>query len=262
MDNNLLFTSNEKPLDNILSGGGLTAILRKICVVGDSLSSGEFESRDENGNPGYHDMYEYSWGQYIARMCGSEVYNFSRGGMTAKVYLDTFADSMGLWDTRKAPQAYIIALGVNDMAHLDDLYGGEIGTADDICLDDYTKNKKSFAGCYGAIVQRYKNIQPNAKFFFITVPKSYDETESTACKYDKHRELLESLAKKFSNSYVIDLRKYEHIHDEEYKKNFYLYNHLNPAGYYMSAKTISSYIDYIIRHDLNEFKEIGFVSHY
>lgn len=60
----------EKPLDHIVTDGGMCGIFRKICCIGDSLSSGEFESLDENGNKGYHDMFEYSWGQYIARDIG------------------------------------------------------------------------------------------------------------------------------------------------------------------------------------------------
>ena len=41
---------NEKPLDNIVSDGGYTAIFRTICCIGDSLSSGEFEADGGNGN--------------------------------------------------------------------------------------------------------------------------------------------------------------------------------------------------------------------
>ena len=67
---------NEKPLDYLPPDGGYTAIFRKIVCVGDSLSSGEFESRSADGSKGYHDMFEFSWGQFIARMCGSEVRNF------------------------------------------------------------------------------------------------------------------------------------------------------------------------------------------
>ena len=52
---------NEKPLDNLVSDGGYTAIFREIVCVGDSLSSGEFEHIDENGNYTFHDKYEYSW---------------------------------------------------------------------------------------------------------------------------------------------------------------------------------------------------------
>lgn len=35
----------EKPLDNLVTGGGFASIFRTIAVVGDSLSSGEFESQ-------------------------------------------------------------------------------------------------------------------------------------------------------------------------------------------------------------------------
>ncbi len=34
----------EKPLDNIVSDGGLARIFRKVGFIGDSLSSGEFET--------------------------------------------------------------------------------------------------------------------------------------------------------------------------------------------------------------------------
>lgn len=80
----LLFNENEKPLDNIVYDGGFTRIFRTIGCIGDSLSSGEHESRDAEGKAGYHDFYDYSWGQYIARNAGIKVYNFSKGGMSAK----------------------------------------------------------------------------------------------------------------------------------------------------------------------------------
>ena len=60
---------NEKPLDRFVPDGGFTAIFRTIGCIGDSLSSGEFESTKEDGTKGYHDYYEYSWGQ---RMVAAE----------------------------------------------------------------------------------------------------------------------------------------------------------------------------------------------
>lgn len=50
----------------------------KATLIGDSLSSGEHESLIA-GQIGWHDDYEYSWGQFMARACGSKVYNFSCG---------------------------------------------------------------------------------------------------------------------------------------------------------------------------------------
>jgi len=48
---------NEKPLDQILADGGFCGIFRTIGCIGDSLSSGEFESY-ENGVKGYHGYFD------------------------------------------------------------------------------------------------------------------------------------------------------------------------------------------------------------
>ena len=65
-----MLAEGEQPLDRLADGYSNTAIFRTIGFIGDSLSSGEFESRDKDGKAGYHDFYEYSWGQYIARRHG------------------------------------------------------------------------------------------------------------------------------------------------------------------------------------------------
>ena len=51
-------SADEKPLDRFVEGYSNTAIFRKIAFIGDSLSSGEFESRSDEGKPGWHDYYE------------------------------------------------------------------------------------------------------------------------------------------------------------------------------------------------------------
>ena len=174
MDIRSMFETDEKPLDNLVTDGGFTGIFRTIACVGDSLSSGEFESIDDEGKKHYHDYYDYSWGQYMARMAGCTVYNFSKGGMTAKQYMESFANIKGFWNTELASQAYIIALGVNDLfnKHM------PLGSIDDICLEDHTKNKDTFCGYYAAIIQRYKEISPDAKFFFVSMPKSANEEQN------------------------------------------------------------------------------------
>lgn len=245
---------NEKPLDRIVSDGGFTAIFRTICCVGDSLSSGEFESLNADGSHGYHDMFEYSWGQYLARMCGSKVYNFSRGGMTAEEYCEGFADINGFWNPKYASQAYIIALGVNDIV----CQNKEMGCIGDIDFEDWRNNKKNFAGYYAQIIQRMKEIQPRARFFLMTMA---DDGENDTRLKDKeaHAALLYDFAEKFDNTYVIDLLKYAPKYDEKFKENFYLLGHLNPMGYQLTAKMVASYIDYIIRHNMNDFREVGFI---
>ncbi len=247
-----LFDENEKPLDRLVQGYSNTSVFRTIAFVGDSLSSGEFETRDENGKPGFHDLFEYSWGQHIARNNSLKGYNFSRGGITAKEYMESFAEQKGFWDKDKACQAYVIALGINDLVN----YHMEMGTVDDICRDDYTQNAKTVLGYYAQIVSRYKEISPDAKFFFVTIPNQNEWGEATLSLF---AERLHDLAEFFDNCYVIDLYKYGPAHDDEFKKRYFLYGHLNPSGYVLAARIIDSYIDYIVRHDPDGFKNVGFI---
>lgn len=240
----------EQPLQTLPENGGYCSILRTIGCVGDSLSSGEFESQDRQGKKGYHDLFPYSWGQFLARDCGSTVYNFSRGGMTAKEYMESFAQENDFWNPQKACQAYILALGVNDILNA----GQPIGSVTDVDMKDYRNNAKTFAGYYAAIVQRLLQIQPKARFFFVTMPQ--DENGSR-CK--AHTNLLYDFTKLFPFSYVIDLDRYAPPHDAAYRAQFYMGGHLNAAGYLLAAKQMESYIDFIIRRHMEDFCQIGFV---
>ena len=245
---------NEKPLQSLVSDGGYTSVFRTICCIGDSLSSGEFEAKNEKGEHTYHDMYEYSWGQYIARMCGSKVYNFSRGGMTAEEYCKSFADEKDFWNPEYAAQAYIIALGVNDILG----QNKPVGTVDDVDFNDWRNNKKNFAGYYAQIIQRMKEIQPRAKFFLMTM-LSDGENDSNKQGKEEHRKLLYGFSEKFRDTYVLDLLEYGPVYDDKFRDKFYMLGHLNPMGYVFTAKMVASYIDYIIRHNMRDFNEVGFI---
>lgn len=254
MLNNYYENMDEKPLDRICENGGATAIFRSIACIGDSLASGEFQLTEKDGKWSYHDMYEYSWGQFIARMIGSKVYNFSRGGMTAKWYCDSFADENGFWDKEKAAQCYIMALGVNDVTQIIQ-QKLQFGSISDIA-DNYLENKETFVGYYSRIIARYKEISPYAKFFLVTCPKCCEREEL----YDMHSKLIYEIADHFDNTYVIDLRKYGAEYDADFKKAYYLCGHMSPTGYLYTAKIISSYIDYIIRNNPNDFKTVGLIN--
>ena len=136
----------ERPLDVIKPDGGFFGIFRTVACVGDSLASGEFQTVNPHGGYDYYDRYDYSWGQFMARATGCKVYNFSRGGMTASEYVEAFAACQGYWNPKLACQAYIIALGVNDIVN----QRQEMGEAGDI----YTE-KKTFAAYYEEIIRRY-----------------------------------------------------------------------------------------------------------
>ncbi len=245
----------ELPLDNICDDGGFAAIFRRIACIGDSLSSGEFELVDLDGAHRYYDIYEHSWGQYIARMTGSVVYNFSRGGMRADAYLAGFADEHGFWDSEYKADAYIIALGVNDVIN----QKMPIGSIDDANPQEPEKNKNTFIGNYARIISRYKTISPHAKFFLITIPNA-DPRVNPKCLPEvlkSFADALGELAAKFDNTYLIDLYRYGPVYDKVFRDNFFLSGHMNPQGYLLTAKMICSYIDYIIRQNPKDFELVG-----
>ena len=246
----------EKPLDNIKPNGGFCAIFRTIGCIGDSLSSGEFESTSPDGKTkGYHDYFEYSWGQYMARAMGNTVYNFSRGGMTAKEYMTNFGEAKGFFDPALACQCYVIALGVNDLLGRN----MEVGTVEDLPESSDEDVKETFAGWYGKLIAKYKEISPDAKFFLMTMANESDSTETKLERIKAHRELLYAIAQKLPNTYVIDLYEYAPKYDGEFKKLFYLGGHLNPMGYIVTAEMTMSYIDYVIRKNPEDFLQVGFI---
>ena len=246
-----VMNENEKPLDRLVSDGGFCSIFRKIAVVGDSLSSGEFETFNEDGTKCYTDLFEHSWGQYLARMCGSKCYNFSRGGMTAMEFCQSWGEQNNAFDESKKVDAYIFALALND--HFG--RGMETGDLTDINPDGSSNHPENYAGYYGELVLRYKKISPKAKLFFLTVPKDYGYGE-------RMNELIEvnafirSMAEYFGG-YVIDLWNYAPEYDEKFHENFFMIGHLNPQGYLLTAKMVASYIDYIVRKNPKDFEMVG-----
>ncbi len=242
------------PLDQIRPDGGFCGIFRTIGCIGDSLSSGEFESLDEDGKKGYHDYFEYSWGQYLARLAGCKAYNFSRGGMTAKEYWESFAEANDFWNPDKLCQAYIIALGVNDLMGQKQ----EVGSTADICLEDYEKNAPTFAGYYAKIIQRLRTMQRQASFFLMTMPRQEEEAERQELR-ERHAALLYELAELFPYTYVLDFHRYAPVYDAEFKRRFFLGGHMNPAGYLLTAQMVASYIDFLIRRNMEDFAQVGFI---
>ncbi len=249
--------ADEKPLEHMVSDGGYASIFRTIACVGDSLSSGEFETRDPvTGATGYHDMFPYSWGQHLARMTGATVYNFSAGGMMASTFCESFADARGFWDPALRAQAYIIALGVNDIVN----YNQPAGTSADICPEDPTQNAKTFIGYYARIIQQYKAISPNAKFFLVTAPIHPSHKKmGLSDRFVTVRDCVLKLADYFG-AYVIDLYRYAPAHEGAFVDQFYLHSHMSPTGYRVAAEQMASYMDYIIRHHYADFKNVGFIN--
>lgn len=245
---------NEQPLAHLVPDGGYCGILRTVACIGDSLDSGEMEIRVSENDLKYIDKFEYSWLSYFGRVTQNEVRHFTRGGMTTREYVESFADANGFWDKDKACHAYVITLGVNDISRI---CAGELefGSIADIDPNDYHNNKKTYAGYYGTIIQRYREISPRCRIFLTIV---FQDTTPARLPYlKKQQELLQQLSQLFDLCYVMDFYKYGPVVDDNFHRKFHLNGHLSPLGYLFKGRLFTSYIDYIIRHNLEDFTQIA-----
>ena len=240
------------------------SIFRRVGFIGDSLSSGEHESLNEENVKGFHDYYEYSWGQFIGRRCGLTAYNFSQGGLKAITFFQMIEarPEMNPFVEEKRCQAYVIALGVNDMNRLHDAensYNGDFGTMDDVDWENEDNNKPSFVGQYVRIIQKLRKFEPKCRIFVMNMPKEHPEDKTKKERYDRHAKFIRSLVKYFDFLYVIDLRKYSPIYGRRFGKKYFLGGHMSALGYKMTADMVITYVDYIIKHNIEDFCQIGFV---
>ena len=212
--------ANEQPLDIIKETCGFAGIFKQIGVIGDSLASGEFESHDENGSIVYTDMYEYSWPAVLERITGTKYNNYSRGGMTAREYMQSWADANGFWQWN---QAYIIALGNNDSF----VCGHPLGSVKDVNAECPQDNADTFFGNMGKIVCKLKTIEPNARIFVVT-----PQLRGEACDKDI-RYIASELAKlcdMFDFTYLLDMTAHAPVYDAEMRKSFGLGFHRTRWG--------------------------------
>lgn len=247
-------------LDNLILDGGYTAILRSIGCIGDSLSSGEHEFTKPDGTKGYYDLYEHSWGQYLARKCGVKVQNFSCGGLTALGFNQYQAYNKS-FNVDKLCYSYVLALGVNDLNppfFERDYKEYGFGSIDDIDFEDYNKNKPSFVGYYVRIIQKIKEVQPDARIFLMTIPRDKVDGENRPLR-DKHAELLRQLPSLFKNTYVLDLRKENLIFDETFRKKYFLGGHMNAMGYKLIGDIVATMISNVIEENYKDFSDFALI---
>ncbi len=244
----------EKPLDRLVSDGGFAGIFRTVGIVGDSLSAGEFESLTQEGFRGCHDFYEYAWGSFLARTIGCQVHNFSRGGMTAREFFETWGAAQGAFGQDRLCQAYIIALGVNDVNRCDSM--GDVESA--LRENPSAAKNNGFLHYYAGIIKRLKARQPYAKFFLMTIPRMTFVPEEQYQKHCLWNQGIRDLAARLENTYVLDFHRYAPIYDEKMHQVFFA-GHMRPTGYLLTAKMILSYIDYLIRRYPDDFAEVGFI---
>lgn len=219
----------------------------KMGIIGDSLASGaSFDGTNTL------DHYEYSWGKHMERASGQTYKWFSFGGAHTRSWLTN-----SYYGLPKAIQeenfcnCYIIGLMVNDSYALGIDY---LGTIDDIDTSDYNNNADTYYGNYAKIIQQITSVNPKAKFFLMTNPRSNSDN------YAYFNQAVKDIANLFSNCYLVDMfEKY----NNEYTSGVILSckdqtNHYNAMGYACMAKLIGKAISEVIANNMNDFRYIQF----
>lgn len=244
----------ERPLEHIIRDGGLTRIFRTAGVVGDSLSSGCMEYKDSSGNALGYDRYEFSWIQQMRGICGFDrAENFSVGGLTSKTFWTTQSQKVKNLREDGANhkcQLYFIALGVNDIADTT----MEVGTPNDISNDSST----TFYEYYSRIIKLIQRHQPKARIFLVGLP-NHNKMTIWGKRFTDFKKAIADMVNHFNFVYYLDLYQYESAYDSEFQKIYFNGFHENALGYARTAWVISSYVDWYIRHNYEEFREVGFI---
>lgn len=233
------------PINNL----ELYKVFKTVGIIGDSLASGESSYKD-NGEIKFVDLYQYSWGQFMAKSSGNKYINFSKGGMTTKGWL--INSDYGL-PFAKQPEnrcdSYIIGLGVNDRNS-----EMTVGTSADIDLENSDNNKDTFYGNYGKIIQEIQKLYPTVKIFVLTIPSSNSNNTN-------YNNAIRDMANIFNNVYCIDL--YNNVYDA-YNSGFIENNkrdgHYNAIAYEYMAEIIARQISLYMADNYEDFKYCEFIN--
>jgi hypothetical protein len=134
-------------------------------------------------------------------------------------------------------------------------YPGGIGTIQNVHLHsaDYTaEDLSTFMGCYGKIVSLCKEVSPSCRIFLITTP--HMENTNNVNIENTPRLICESNI--FTHVYLVDFAAYL-----PNVNSIYGSGHLYCQGYQYYAYAFMNYVDYIIRNNPSDFKNMYYVEY-
>lgn len=251
-----------------------------VGIGGDATDSSDDKS-------GQTDMYNYSWGKFLAKNCHCNPYIIAQGGLAARTFFDDdrrpSLDNMNIEDALKeggAPmpfheqltsgkynsEAYFIALGHNDynMWKSDtwnpnkDNWSVYLGSPDDINLVDGVF-VKSFYGYYAKIIYTIKQQVPNAKIFAITMKQEGVKHDGGVMGVGGFKDLnnaIRYMATIFDNIYILDMAKER----PEIPDWHYTNGHGNALGYGEYGAEIGTYVDWMIKKNPTLFGYVQFIN--
>ena len=262
INNDLGSNDDCNPLLHLINDGGFAGLFKTIGCIGDSLTQGVFD-RSNDTELDWEGTSFCSYPSILQRKTGAKVFNLGYKGTTAcdsmqarhdrHSWLEKSEDN--LWFTEEYKSvAYIISIGTNDVKYYGEFTGD---VSSDIDVSDYRNNNcATSVGGLATIIQKCRELQPDAIIFVETIDNTRNTKECRKRANKKIREVCEKL-----NCELIDLEKYwiQENEVEEWKLNFQNGEHLNAMGYFEKTMVRITYIDWIIRNNPKKFKNIQFI---
>ena len=248
-----IIPDDNNPLSIVKETAGLTSVIHKLGVIGASFTNGGHNKT--SGTFPISIAREFSWPQRLAKLCGITAYNFGQPGMWSKQWLDDvggYYTQMGQADY--ACDAYIISFASNDVGKAD----YPLGTIADVHIGDESENAPSFYGYLSQIIARCKEVIPRSYLFMLTYPYNYSQTDTNGYN-QAMRDLVAAYREAGYYIYLIDYAAYGMKISEAQSKGMYRHAHFVGTGYQYMTYEICTYIDWIIRHNMEDFKDIAFV---
>jgi lysophospholipase L1-like esterase len=261
-DTSYTTTEGELDINPIEYTGNEIQVFHRGLCIGDSITHGSFNY--EGGSAGGEVNKNYAYPTIFKRITGIDMVNSGIGGATSKTWYEASLDGDALggrwvngeWVWSKEPETNendivsqaldysgfdfaIIHMGIND-----------IGMRGELTVEEAAEQYRIYMN---NIVNKLKTENQGIKIFLATIIPSYAAPGSYSHKL--LHDILREIEAETENVYVVDLNS----HSECKSGTAYDNQHLTAIGYHKLATELSVYISYIIKTNIEEFKEIQFI---
>ncbi|MBQ7257840.1 MAG: SGNH/GDSL hydrolase family protein [Abditibacteriota bacterium] len=238
----------------------LLRLFPSVAMIGDSLASGEIVHDDDralgvlfgglhpdrgvvNEGPACVDCYENSWCSLICRRIGAKVTHFTKGGCTAKYWLETYNYHFAI-DKNKYPLVFI-ALGSNDFGCF------KLGEK------DHGLKENTFAGYYNEIIKSVRHYNPEGVILCLSLYRKGDDTiknqyGDTLMDWSN---MIKDITGNYKKCYYLDF--VNESENEFGKTKFERRGHYSAPGYLAVADDIERIANKVLEENIKDLEDIS-----
>ncbi len=230
-------------------------ILKKVVCCGDSYTAGFIV--DPDGVK--HSTNEaYAWPQYMSDITGNNWCNCGASGSTVLTWQNA---SRGLprAKTFGKAQAYVIGLGINDVAHVE--RSVPLGT-----INDIGTNAQTYYGGMSKIIRELNAISPKAKIFVNTCPRTGEVRGKAYADYNQAIRDIVAVYKDKYPVHCIDLENYIDMYNTPVlqkgnSESDYKSGHYTAIGYELFAENYEIILSNYINTHIKDFQDVPFIEY-